>query len=45
VRDGKPIVVLIYQRLRDPEPTPPERFAPIAKVGEGRTTWHAFAAK
>jgi 4-amino-4-deoxy-L-arabinose transferase-like glycosyltransferase len=45
VPDGKPIVVLIYQRLRDPEPTPPERFAPIAKVGEGRTTWHAFAAK
>jgi 4-amino-4-deoxy-L-arabinose transferase-like glycosyltransferase len=43
--DGRPLVVLIYQRLRDPEPTPPEGFAPIAKVGEGRTTWHAFARK
>jgi 4-amino-4-deoxy-L-arabinose transferase-like glycosyltransferase len=41
--DARPLVVLIYQRSRDPAPALPEGFRPIATVAEGRTTWHAFA--
>jgi hypothetical protein len=41
--DGRPLVVLLYQRRKQPVPKPPPGFERLARATEkGGTTWHAF---